>query len=76
MQRSVNIDNIDGHVDVGGDVPFKLSLTGYGGHLSVVKLPPVCRDSPLSNLPDLVLVRDILNHFTLMQCRGSSYANF
>ncbi|KAG0598823.1 hypothetical protein M758_12G103200 [Ceratodon purpureus] len=40
---------------LGGDVPFKLSLTGYGGNLSVVKLPPVCRDSPLSNLPDLVL---------------------
>lgn len=51
-------------MDVGGDVPFKLSLTGYGGHLGVVKLPPVCRDSPSSNLPDLVLVRGIPSYFT------------
>lgn len=62
-------------VDVGGDVPFKLSLTGYGGHLGVVKLPPVCRDSPSSNLPDLVLVRGIPSYFTLMQCWGSSWTN-
>lgn len=44
-------------------MPFKLSLAGYGGNLSVVNLPPVCRDSPFSNLPDLVLVRNVPNHF-------------
>lgn len=40
---------------LGGDVPFKLALTGYAGKLKVVNLPPVSRESPLSNLPDLVL---------------------
>lgn len=43
-------------VDIGGDVPFQLALTGYSGNLKVVKLPPVCRQSPLDNLSELVLV--------------------
>lgn len=40
---------------IGGELPFKLALTGYGGHLRVEPLPPVRRETPFSSLPDLIL---------------------
>lgn len=69
-------DYNDGRVDVGGDVPFKLALTGYAGKLKVVNLPPVSRESPLSNLPDLVLVRHILKIFISKNLAVKILCNF
>lgn len=40
---------------IGGELPFRLALTGHGGHLRVEPLPPVMRDTLLSSLPDLIL---------------------
>lgn len=41
---------------VGGGFPFKVSLTGYSGHLKIEPLPPVYRENGLSNLPNFILV--------------------
>ncbi|KAJ7561237.1 hypothetical protein O6H91_03G020200 [Diphasiastrum complanatum] len=40
---------------IGGELPFRLSLTGYSGHLRVEPLPPVTREAPVGFFPDLIL---------------------
>jgi hypothetical protein len=43
-------------IHAGGDYPFKVVMNGYSGHLSVVPLPSVCKETPYDKLPQLVLV--------------------
>ncbi|MCO5614574.1 hypothetical protein L7F22_068857 [Adiantum nelumboides] len=40
---------------IGGELPFRLCLSGHSGHLLVKPLPPVRKETPLSSLPDFVL---------------------
>ncbi|KAI5065072.1 hypothetical protein GOP47_0019767 [Adiantum capillus-veneris] len=40
---------------IGGELPFRLCLSGHSGHLRVEPLPPVRKDTPFSSLPDFIL---------------------
>ncbi|RWW29824.1 hypothetical protein BHE74_00016238 [Ensete ventricosum] len=61
-------------VEATNEVAFRVRFTGHSGHLRLEPLPPVQRSTPLSSLPDFILVSSPPSFPLLSSSQTASFA--